>query len=524
MNDTATASPARKRTSWPRVQLIYFLLAAFDLLAITGGLLLSREVIRIYEANVTRSAAFDRQTASAWVIAQSAADAQSAVVEGVALRDPDFTTTAFRTRVYEFRHDLGVLKSQIPAVFPERLVKRASAIVARIDQAMTAMEASANDAVKRISAQDGAGALDAIVKLQARYEQLREAIDDLNQLVARVKISETDQSRAMIADLRNYEYVIGGMIALIVCCVALYGHTIGRLIRRKYRELEEANERLHATQAEATAFAAKLQAVNDEVSALNHDLAANMKRLEEAQDEIIKRGRLSQLGQLTATVAHELRNPLGAVRTSAFLLARKLQGKGLGVEPQLERINNGIVRCDTIITELLDFSRSSAPLLQVRAVDDWVASVVQEQGEKLPPAVRVECELGLGNLEASFDPSRMERVLINLIVNASEAMVGKGDSGAQATPEPRIVVRTGQTERGIEISVSDNGPGISEENLARIREPLFSTKNFGTGLGLPAVERILDQHGGGLDIWSRPGAGARFTAWFPQAPAEKVAA
>jgi two-component system sensor histidine kinase HydH len=71
------------------------------------------------------------------------------------------------------------------------------------------------------------------------------------------------------------------------------------------------------------------------------------------------------------------------------------------------------------------------------------------------------------------------------------------------------------TARGAEISVADNGPGISAENLSKIREPLFTTKNFGTGLGIPAVEQILEQHSGGLDITSVEGQGATFTMWLP---------
>jgi PAS domain S-box-containing protein len=102
----------------------------------------------------------------------------------------------------------------------------------------------------------------------------------------------------------------------------------------------------------------ELRQVNDEISRLNTELAENMRKLSEAQDELIRRGRMEQLGQLTATVAHELRNPLGAVRTSAFLLERKVKGKELGVEPQLERIASGVTRCDNIITQLLDFSRN----------------------------------------------------------------------------------------------------------------------------------------------------------------------
>jgi signal transduction histidine kinase len=101
-------------------------------------------------------------------------------------------------------------------------------------------------------------------------------------------------------------------------------------------------------------------------------------------------------------------------------------------------------------------------------------------------------------------------------------MVGKGTD--LLTRNPRIRVSTRPAGSNIEIEVADNGPGIAAENLQKILEPLFTTKSFGVGLGLPAVEKILEQHGGGLRIESRPGEGAAFTAWFPiEQPARQAA-
>jgi signal transduction histidine kinase len=225
---------------------------------------------------------------------------------------------------------------------------------------------------------------------------------------------------------------------------------------------------------------------------------------------------MAQLGQLTATVAHEIRNPLGAVRTAAFLVERKTRDKGLGVEPMLQRIGNGVTRCDNIITQLLDFARSSTPQTQEQDFDTWLEKAVEEEAQKLPAVVTVECRLGLGGKTAAFDPGRLQRAVINLVANASEAMAGKGgDASKFAGANPTIVVATSLTPRGIEIGVTDNGPGIAEENLEKILEPLFTTKNFGTGLGLPAVQKIMEQHGGGLEVKSKPGEGACFTAWMP---------
>ncbi len=268
-----------------------------------------------------------------------------------------------------------------------------------------------------------------------------------------------------------------------------------------------------------------LQSVNDDITRLNVELAEKMKQLHDAQDEIIKRGKLAQMGQLVATVAHEIRNPLSAVRTSAFLLRRKLIGQAVNVDAQLLRIDNSVARCDGVITQFLDYARSHQLEYQEYNFDDWVVKLVEEEAQKLPAAVEVECDLGLESRTVSFDQSRLSRALINLISNASEAMVGKGDDPAKfATQAPKITIVTRCSERGVEIDVCDSGPGIAEEHVAKIFEPLFTTKSFGTGLGLPAVVQVLEQHGGGLNVKGGLGTGATFTAWIPLTPRQAHAA
>jgi signal transduction histidine kinase len=314
------------------------------------------------------------------------------------------------------------------------------------------------------------------------------------------------------------QYLIGGCILLMILFVCIYAHFVGKILKRKYLELE-------ASEAQSVAFAGKLQEVNDDVTKLNVELAQNVQHLKEAQDEIVRRGKMAQLGQLTATVAHELRNPLAAIRTSTFLMERKVKDKNLGLESQFSRINNGIARCERVISQLLDFARTRSPQLQTISFDEWLQKEIEEEAAKLPEPVAIECHLGAGPLQVAIDPDRMRRAIINLLSNASEAMVGKGDDLSKFTTNtPQIVVETA-TERGnVFITVSDNGPGMSEEVQKRILEPLFTTKSFGTGLGLPAVEAILHQHGGGLKVESKPGKGARFTAWFPAQHAAQEAA
>ncbi len=256
--------------------------------------------------------------------------------------------------------------------------------------------------------------------------------------------------------------------------------------------------------------------MNDEITRLNKELSEKINHLHEAQDQILRAGKMAQIGQLTATVAHELRNPLAAVRTSTFLLERKLKGKDCGVEAQIERINNGIVRCDKIITQLLDFARTKS--LQTKSVefDAWLTQIATEEIAKLPSMLNVQYKLNLPGLIAAFDAEQFSRCVINLLTNASEAMLGKtGEINTAISGHATIMIETKLTDRGVEVWVHDNGPGMAPEILARIREPLFTTKSFGTGLGLPAVENIMLQHQGGLEIHSKLGEGSRFVLWFP---------
>jgi signal transduction histidine kinase len=288
------------------------------------------------------------------------------------------------------------------------------------------------------------------------------------------------------------------------------------LLRRKFTELEKSNAKLAESHEQALVFSKEIQLVNNDMGVLNQQLNENISKLRIAQEEALRKGKMAQLGNLTATVAHELRNPLSTVRTSTYLLSRKLMDKGLGVEPQLQRINSGVIRCDNIITQLLDFSRSKPVKLEPIVLDVWLEKLVQMEAQKLPEIVSIECYFGLGERIVEIEPGRFERAIINLISNASEALVGKGDDPkSRYTETPVISISTKLTARGAEITVADNGPGISTENMLKIREPLFTTKNFGTGLGISAVEQILEQHSGGLDIKSVEGHGAGFTLWLP---------
>ena len=300
----------------------------------------------------------------------------------------------------------------------------------------------------------------------------------------------------------------------------MYRSTLKQLDQVELAKSSAEQDRNHAE-----TMASELSTINENMVRVNAELANNMQMLKDAQDALVKKGRMEQMGQLTATIAHELRNPLGAVRTSAFLIERKIKGKELGIEPQIARINNGVTRCDDIITQLLDFSRSKKLSCRSENLDMWLEKVVSEEANQLPAVVAIDCLLGMKDIQIPFDPSRLQRAIINLVSNASEAMVGNGEDASRfSSVSPRITITTKLTEEFALISVRDNGPGIALENLEKIREPLFTTKSFGTGLGLPAVDQIVLQHGGSLEVSSTVGEGTIFTIKLPRYAAIDAAA
>ena len=282
-------------------------------------------------------------------------------------------------------------------------------------------------------------------------------------------------------------------------------------------ELELSAARLAAAKSEQDVrdMTDKLQQVNEQIAKLNRDNQASIEKIRDYQYELEKSAKLTELGQLTATIAHEIRNPLGSIRTSSFVLERQLKDGPENALKPLARIKKGVDRCDVIITELLDFARTKALDLVPVNLDDWIQQTIQEHKGEAIQAVVVETDLGLRGAEVTFDPSRMDRALVNMMSNAVEAMVGKGGHDIEnPTMNPKIIIATKRTDRGIEISVTDNGPGIKDEDLQKIFDPLFTTKSFGVGLGLSAVKKIFEQHGGSLEVSTAPGQGATFTGWI----------
>ncbi len=256
--------------------------------------------------------------------------------------------------------------------------------------------------------------------------------------------------------------------------------------------------------------------IERELERLNADLEKHVEErtaeLRDAQAELIKSERLATLGQLTATVSHELRNPLGAMRASMYVVEKSIESGGEKAVNAVARINRNISRCDRIIDELLDYTRIRLLELRPTDIDSWLKDVLDEQA--VPEGVRVRRKLGVPGLRVPADADRLRRAVINVYDNACQALT-KNWQDSPSHGKKQVTIETRVHEGRLEIIFGDNGPGIREDLLDEIFEPLFSTKNFGVGLGLPTVHQIMQQHDGGVTASPRRGGGAKFTLWLP---------
>lgn len=225
-------------------------------------------------------------------------------------------------------------------------------------------------------------------------------------------------------------------------------------------------------------------------------------------DQLIRADRLAAMGELTAGVAHEVRNPLGIIRASVQLV-EDARGDAERIREATGIIKQEIDRLDRVIKVLLDFGRPSEPTLRPTNVEDVVSDVVMFTRRFAGQArVELETEYASDLPLVSADADQLKQVLVNLVSNAVQAMESAGG---------RITVRVWDDGGFVFMSIRDTGPGIPPEDLRRVFDPFYSTRDDGTGLGLTIVHRIIDQHGGRIEVESDPGRGTTFTVALPAA-------
>ncbi|MCZ6860697.1 MAG: HAMP domain-containing sensor histidine kinase, partial [Alphaproteobacteria bacterium] len=165
-----------------------------------------------------------------------------------------------------------------------------------------------------------------------------------------------------------------------------------------------------------------------------------------------------------------------------------------------------------IIDDMLDFARARGVELKKTAFDAWLDGVLNELGA--PSGVTVRRMLGAPKACPAIDDERIRRAIVNIYDNAYQAMIEE-PVGRYPARKKKLTVSTKVTKGRLELAITDNGPGMPPEVFAAAFEPLYSTKGFGVGLGLPIVKQIMEQHDGGIEITCEHGSGTRVVLWLP---------
>lgn len=209
--------------------------------------------------------------------------------------------------------------------------------------------------------------------------------------------------------------------------------------------------------------------------------------LARVRDELVRKTRLAALGQVSASIAHDLRNPLGAVRNASYLLKRRLPADQAGLRDHIGIIEQEVTKADRIITNLLNMTRTHAP--NKEPVDVGAVAWAAWKRCVYPDGVRFRVALPEEPFLVQADQDQLSQVFSNLIGNAADAVDGDGECIVEAAHEPQFDI----------LIVRDTGPGWSPEVRERLFEPLVTTKTSGTGLGLAICRQIVEGHGGTIE-------------------------
>ena len=236
------------------------------------------------------------------------------------------------------------------------------------------------------------------------------------------------------------------------------------------------------------------------------ELAEANKQLRKAEAQVRRSERLAALGQLSAGLAHEIRNPLSTIKGSAEMLLKNVDTGGAVAHELAGYISSEVDRTNALVTRFLDFARPLALRLEKTEIAEVIDEAVAQVEKHTPPLdVGIYKNYSPDIPPFPFDRQLIERVLYNLLLNAAQA----------SPPRGSVTIVTRQVGDKVEVGVIDRGSGIAPKDRESIFNPFFTTKSSGVGLGLAIVAKIVDEHGGQITVESEPGAGSVFRVFLP---------
>ncbi len=361
----------------------------------------------------------------------------------------------------------------------------------------------------------------ALLDLELRLgASLRDLDRRVQRRIARV-VQSTDRSqrdaRFAVSALSAVAFGIG---LLVVVATSFMLRPIRRLIVGAER-LREGNfgERVEIRSgdevgrlAEAfNAMAASLQEREGKLDQRTEELEAALAELREHQAALIRSERLATIGQMAAQIAHEVRNPLNALGLNADMLADEVRaGSAEEAAETVAAIKNEIARLTAVTEAYLALGRLPPLRLDPYPLSTFVRELIRFQAEEIDQAgVQVDLDLPDDLPEVQVDVGQLRQALLNILRNAVEALADGGGG--------TLKVAASEDGDEIRLDLEDDGPGMDAEHVARIFDPFFSTKERGSGLGLPITHQVIAEHGGRIECTSSLGEGTKFTIWLPRA-------
>lgn len=367
-------------------------------------------------------------------------------------------------------------------------------------------------------------------------------ISERKQLEEKLKLSE-NKYHAIFNNIPNPVFVLELRSLEILDCNksvrAVYGVGRGRLIGTCFLDLFDPDER------EAMAFRMATTAVMNQVRHVGADdrllyvdirispseytgqrvllvtISDVTKRLE-AEQQLIQASKMATLGEMATGVAHELNQPLSVIKTASSFFMRKVTKKQ-AIDDQIlmtmsQEIDSHVERATKIINHMRQFGRKSDPNLEPVLLNDVLRRSFEIFSQQLKVrGIDVEWRTDADLPYVMGDPSRLEQVAINLLINARDAIEERSEQTPDSAAPGRIVLETASNARTVTLSVCDTGAGVPEPIRRKIFEPFYTTKKVGkgTGLGLSISYSIVKECGGRIDVTENPGGGACFNLYFP---------
>lgn len=303
-----------------------------------------------------------------------------------------------------------------------------------------------------------------------------------------------DAKRALIWSMLGIAILVTGLVAFI-------SQRIGKNITEPIIDLVGFTEQV----AEGNLNDQCEIKTQDEIGDLALAFNQMTRNLQQSRDKLIQAERLATAGKMSASFAHEIRNPLSSMRMLSQLLMQKPE-MSAEQRQSLQYILEEIERIDNIVKGLMDFARPTTLNLAEQPLVPALQAVLSLMEANLTHhQIRLVLEFAPDLPDLQFDSDKIKQAFINVVLNAMEAMPQGGT----------LSVTTFKLEDGISIKVTDTGVGIPEADIEHLFEPFFSRKDKGTGLGLANVKRILEEHGGTVEIENALDEGATVSMWLP---------